>query len=427
LDDAGDLDALRRKLEEHEKAYGSLLDALDRLAAFSLPAEQLPEMALQMGQLNSLWERDSPPPSPGLSWSPSRIVWNVMEPALDRQRDFNSVLVQVLNGYLDETARLHSHLREVVGTLVRYLQQVLPLVDARDRVATALATTRAELVLEAFDRRQETLARRIDGLMALRDRLEVVAAEVRGVRETLDAGAPPPEVARAAARAADDAAYSAFESRFRGQPEELRERLASYVPLFEGLSPVVDLGCGRGELLELLKAKGIAARGVEASAHAAAACRARGLDVSEGDLLDFLRGQADGSLGGVFAAQVAEHLAPPALRALLREAHRVLRPGGRLALETVNPRSVLGLLEVFNRDLTHEKPLHPDTLSFLAAAAGFSDVRIELRSPVEPAARLQPVPADGLPPRAAEVLNENVHRLNELIYAPQEYVLLARR
>ena len=427
MDDAGGLEGLRRTLEEHEKAYASLLDALDRLAAFRLPAEQLPEMHLQRERLNDLWERILPPASRGLSWGLPRIVWNVMEPALDRQRDFNSVLVQLLNGYFDETARLHSHLREVVGTLVRYLQRVLPLVDARDRMATALATTRAELVLESFDRRQESLARRLEGLLALRDRLETVSEEVRGLRDTLAAGAPPPAVAAAATRAADEADYSAFENRFRGRPEELRERLASYLALFEGLAPVVDLGCGRGEFLDLLKGRGIAARGVEASAHAAAECRARGLDVSEGDLVDFLRAQADGSLGGVFAAQVAEHLRPPALQALLREAHRTLRPGGLLALETVNPRSVIGLLEVFNRDLTHEKPLHPDTLSFLAAAAGFSDVRIEMRSPVEPAARLQPVPAEGLPAPAAAVINENVGRLNELIYAPQEYVLLARR
>ena len=427
MGDAGDLEGLRRKIEEHEKAYASLLDALDALAGFRLPAEQLPEMHLQMERLNELWERATPPSSWGLTWGPPRIVWNTMEPALDHQRDFNSVLVQILNGYFDETARLHAHLREVVGTLVRYLQSVLPLVDARDRMATGLATTRAELVLESFDRRQESLGRRLEGLMALRDRLEAVSSEVRGLRETLAAGAPPPAVAAAAVRAAEDSGYAAFENRFRGSPEELRERLASYVAPFEGLSPVVDLGCGRGEFLELLKARGIAGRGVEANAHAAADCRARGLDVSEGDLVDFLRAQGDASLGGVFAAQVAEHLRPAALQALLREAHRALRPRGLLALETVNPRSVVGLLEVFNRDLTHEKPLHPDTLSFLAAAAGFTDVRIELRSPIEPAARLQPVPAEGLPSRAAEALNENVARLNDLLYGPQEYVLLARR
>jgi O-antigen chain-terminating methyltransferase len=190
---------------------------------------------------------------------------------------------------------------------------------------------------------------------------------------------------------------------------------------------VVDLGCGRGEFLELLREAGVAARGVEANAHTARESRQRGLDVAEGDLLEFLRAQPDGSLGGVFAAQVAEHLPPDVLQGLLREAHRALRPGGLLALETVNPRSLVGFLEVYIRDLTHERPLHPDTLRFLAAAAGFTDVRVEWRAPVDPAARLQGVPADGLPPAAAQALNENVERLNALLYGPQEYVLLAAR
>jgi len=146
-----------------------------------------------------------------------------------------------------------------------------------------------------------------------------------------------------------------------------------------------------------------------------------------GDLVAFLHARKDASLGGVFAAQVAEHLPPAVLQGLLQEAHRTLRPGGLLLLETVNPRSVTGFLEVYNRDLTHERPLHPDTLRFLAAAAGFTDVRVELKSEVEPAARLSPVPVEGLPERAAAALNENVERLNALLYGSLEYALLARR
>jgi O-antigen chain-terminating methyltransferase len=224
-----------------------------------------------------------------------------------------------------------------------------------------------------------------------------------------------------------DATYTAFENRFRGSPEEVRERLSSYVALFRDQAPVVDLGCGRGEFLELLRAEGVAARGVEGNSHAAAQCRERGLDVSEGDLLAFLRGQGDGSLGGVFAAQVAEHLPPAVLQGTLLEAHRALRSGGLLLLETVNPRSLVGFLEVYNRDLTHERPLHPETLTFLAAAAGFTDVRVELLSPVDAASRLQPIPVEGLPRSAAQALNENVERLNGLLYGSLEYALVARR
>ncbi|MBI3932234.1 MAG: methyltransferase domain-containing protein [Acidobacteria bacterium] len=422
-----DLVALRKRLEEEESAYASVLAAMDRLASFALPQEELPDLPRQMERLNALWEAPPPPEAGGITGRHQRSVWRVMAPALQRQQEFNSVLVQVLNGYVAQTARLHAHLREVVAALVRYLQRVLPVMDARDRLSSALATTRAELVLEAFDRRQESLGRRLEGLLALRDRVEAASEELGAIRRTLEAGAPPPPVAAAAARAAEDATYTAFENRYRGSREEIRERLASYLPLFEGLAPVVDLGCGRGEFLDLLREKGVAARGVESNAHVARECRERGLDVAEGDLVAFLKQHADGSLGGVFAAQVAEHLPPSVLQAMIREAHRGLRAGGLLVLETVNPRSVVGFLEVYNRDLTHERPLHPDTLSFLAAAAGFADVRVEYRAPVDAASRLQPVPSDGLPERTAQALNENVARLNGLLYGPQEYALLARR
>ena len=426
MDDHPDLAALRARLEEEERAYARLLAALDGLAVLPHLAES-PDLGQRMTRLNELWAPATPPP-PAFPWSSvQRRMDARLAPVLQRQTDFNSTLVQALNGHLEETSRLHGRLAELVSVLVQYLQHVLPVMDARDRVSTALATTRAELVLETFDRRQESLARRLDALLALRDRVETLSEEVRAIRGALEGQVPPVATAARAAGAIEDARYVAFENRFRGGSEDLRERLAGYVDLFAGLAPVVDLGCGRGEFLELLREGGIAGRGVEANAQAAAACRARGLDVVEGDLVDFLGRQPAGSLGGIFAAQVVEHLPPAVLQDALGAAHRALRPGGRLVLETVNTRSVTGFLEVYLRDLTHRTPLHPDTLRFLAAAQGFTDVRVETRSPVDPAARLQAVPAEGLPSRAVEVLNENAARLNALLYGDQEYVLIASR
>jgi O-antigen chain-terminating methyltransferase len=426
-DESPELLALRRRLEEEESAYADLLRRIDGLAGFPLPAEGLPELPQLMERLNALWEAAPAPEGGGLRGRSERGIYRVLAPALQRQQDFNASLVRVLNGYLDRTAGLHARLRDVVSTLVQYLQRVLPVMDARDRMSSALATTRAELILEAFDRRQESLARRVEGLKAMADRLDALGEEVRALRGALAAGTPAPAVAEAAEQAATDSAYLAFENRFRGTRDEIRGKLAAYAPLFEGLAPVLDLGCGRGEFLEILRENGIEARGVEGNAAVARSCRERGLDVAGGDLLAFLKSEAEGSAGGVFAAQVAEHLPPAVLQATLREAHRVLRRGGLLLLETVNPRSVVGFLEVYIRDLTHERPLHPETLGFLAAAAGFTDVRVEMKSPVEPAARLQAVPAEGLPERAVQALNENASRLNELLYGPREYALLARR
>jgi O-antigen chain-terminating methyltransferase len=392
-----------------------------------VPEETGPEVRALLGELNGLWPAAPRPGGGGLGAALDRRAFDALAPVIDRQARFNAVLVRLLNAHVEHGAQHHARLREMSEALVRYAQRVEPVMDARDDMRVARAPTRAEQLLEVFGRRLDEMHRRLDGLLALRDRLEVLSEEVRALREGLLAEAPPPQVARSAARAAADSAYTAFENRFRGSREDVRARQADYVALLREQAPVVDLGCGRGELLDLLRAADVEARGVESTAHAVRECRARGLDVVEGDLVEFLRSQEAGRLGAVFAAQVAEHLPPPVLAALLAEAHRALRPGGLLVLETVNPSSALGFLDVFIRDLTHERPLHPETLRFLAAAAGFSEARIEMRSPVPDDVRLHLVPGGGLPPPVVKALNENVERLNALLFAPVDYALVARR
>lgn len=424
--ETSDLSTLRARLEEEEASYRSLLDSLDALARFPIPGESPSTLGDQLSKLNTLWEHPDAAQDSGWA-SPIRTqARTALAPTLARQQEFNAALVKLLNERIGATEQLHARIREVVATLIRYLQRILPLVDARDRMASALATSRSELILESFDRRLESLGRRLEGLLALRDSLGVLSEEVRALRAGLTSP-PPPAAAAAASRAAEDSLYVAFENRFRGDRDEVRLRLEGYAKLFEGLAPIVDLGCGRGEFLEILNEQRVDALGIEGNAHLAQQCRARGLEVLHGDLLGFIQASEAGSFGGIFASQVAEHLPPKALERLLKESHRVLRRGGLLILETVNTRSLLAFLEIYNRDLTHERPLHPDTLGFLAAAAGFGDVRIEWRSPVSPADKLQPVPVSGLPEKAASALNENIQKLNALLYGPQEYALIARR
>ncbi len=225
--------------------------------------------------------------------------------------------------------------------------------------------------------------------------------------------------------------YVAFEERFRGSEEEVRRKLEAYAPLFEGRANVLDAGCGRGEFLELLGARGIAARGVDASAVMAARCREKGLAAEEGDILEALRKEGTASLGGVFSAQVVEHLPFPTLASFVSEAHRALGPGGVFVVETVNPLCLTVFSGAFYLDPTHVKPVHPHLLAFLCEAAGFREIRLAYASPYAPEEKLQPVDRlhrlEKFEDVFLNVVNNNIERLNELLYGHQDYAVIARK
>jgi SAM-dependent methyltransferase len=201
--------------------------------------------------------------------------------------------------------------------------------------------------------------------------------------------------------------YFAFESRMRASTDEIRRRQRPYVDDFRDAAPVLDAGCGRGEFLGLLREAGIEARGVDADADMVAFARGEGLDVEQNDVIAHLDGLDDGALGGVFAAQLVEHLPPAVLLRFLELAHAKLRPGGVLVAETINPLSPLALRNYF-ADLTHAQPLVPETLALLARHAGFADVETRFLN--------APDPVEGIDPR-----------LNEILFAPLDYAIVARR
>jgi O-antigen chain-terminating methyltransferase len=200
--------------------------------------------------------------------------------------------------------------------------------------------------------------------------------------------------------------YFAFESRMRGSTGEIRERQRAYLDDFRGAAPALDLGCGRGEFLQLLREAGVAARGVDLDADMVAYARGEGLEVVEADALEHLEGLPDGSLGGIFAAQLVEHLPVPQLVRLLETAARKLRAGGLLVAETINPLSPLALRSYY-ADLTHAQPLVPETLELLARQCGFSSVETRFLNP-----------PDDVP--------DVPERVREILFAPLDYAIVAR-
>ncbi len=472
------LEALRKDRDAADARYNEALTALDRSlgppAVLPAPAPGLDDR--QIAPLNDAWQiLPAEPRAGGLKGRLAGFVWGIVAPYLQRQLTFNSLLVDHVNrtaAAQREAWRAADALvavqrdqfaatAEFQSRLMLLLQQVTAYVDTRDR-----DTGGAALVLNAaLSGLAENIAKRLESLDAREARyasgarsMQSAVEELRASLGTLQHGfsaikraveqqqpprgdAPPASAAAAAPVAAapgdafaaelDAYKYVGFEDQFRGSRDVIRARLESYLPLFEGRTDVLDIGCGRGEFLDLLAAHAIPARGLDLNHEMAQSCRARGLDVAQGDAVSYLTGLPDASLGGLFAAQVVEHLDPPYLLRLLELAAHKLRPGGRLVLETLNPACWVAFFESYIRDITHVWPLHPDTLKYLVLASGFTQAAIEYRSPVPVEDRLQPVAipagADAVVTELVEAFNGNVEKLNARMFTFLDYALVAER
>lgn len=175
--------------------------------------------------------------------------------------------------------------------------------------------------------------------------------------------------------------YLRFSDRFRGAEERVRETQRPYVDRFRECGNVLDLGCGRGEFLDLMKETGIPARGVEASAELSAYCRSKGLDAECADLFSYLSELPDSSLDGVFCAQVIEHLPPARVPELVNLVAKKLAPRGLLVIETPNPECLAIFATHFYLDPTHSLPVPAPLLAFYLEEAGFGSIEIQRLSP----------------------------------------------
>jgi SAM-dependent methyltransferase len=256
------------------------------------------------------------------------------------------------------------------------------------------------------------------------------AGGLQGVAAAGEAQSSPPASAGGSPRKTSGSSqldawkYVGFEDRFRGSQDEIRERLETYLPLFAGASDVLDIGCGRGEFLELLRTHGISGRGLDLNHEMVEVCRARGLEAVEGDALSYLRSLPDGSLGGLLAAQVVEHLEPDYLLQTIEAAWHALRPGSTIVLETINPACWFAFFSSYIRDITHVRPLHPDTLSYLLTAHGFQKVNVRYSAPYPDRDKLQLVPGDGV---IEEAFNANANKLNSLMFTYLDYAAIGVR
>jgi O-antigen chain-terminating methyltransferase len=185
-----------------------------------------------------------------------------------------------------------------------------------------------------------------------------------------------------------DAFYVAFEDQFRGSREEIKNRFLSYISLVEKAvtdtdnSPILDIGCGRGEWIELLSNRGFQASGIDINTAMVEQCQSLNLNAVLGDALQSLRSLPDNSLAVVSSFHVIEHLPMQQLVSLIDEVLRVLRPGGTIIVETPNPENLIVGACNFYLDPTHRNPIPPPTAEFILENRGFTQVEIRRIHPM---------------------------------------------
>ena len=211
--------------------------------------------------------------------------------------------------------------------------------------------------------------------------------------------------------------YAKFADRFRGTAEYVAAGQKFYVPYFQGRRHVLDLGCGRGEFLELMKQNGIGARGVDSDPEAVALCRSKQLEVEQVDLFSYLADLPNSSLDGVFSAQVAEHLPPARLPELVALAAAKLEPGGVLAVETPNPECLAIFAASFYLDPTHVRPVPAALLHFYLEESGFGAIEVHQLAPA----------AEVFPEIAALAKADGLAAFQQKFFGGLDYAIIGRK
>ncbi len=192
-----------------------------------------------------------------------------------------------------------------------------------------------------------------------------------------------------------------------------------YLEIFKECKDVLDIGCGRGEFVELLSEQGVKVKGIDISEDFIDLCTQLGLNVELADMFEYLENLDDASVGGIFCGQVVEHLKPTDLIRFIELAQRKLVPKAPIVIETINPKNIVAVSNWFYMDISHVRPVHPDTLNFIIETHGFYENRIMYLNPntnsMLPQIELE----------EAKEFNEKFVQVNECLFGPQDYAVVA--
>lgn len=337
------------------------------------------------------------------------------------QEIFNQQVFLILFEFKNALEQNLSQTKELISSFSDIIQLSAALTDAKDKEWDALGNNHVGMIFKSMEWRVDKLAAAYEDANLLMKKFLLLKENLNQLLSVLqEKRMPSPPQVKEILQPLEDWRYTGFENRYRGSEQEIKKQQASYVSYFKKGGKVLDLGCGRGEFIEILEENGIEAEGIDINGQMIEICRDKGLNCQKTDILKKLAEYEDGTLGGIFSSQVIEHLFPSYLRRMIELAYFKLSPASHIVLETINSASVFSLVQIYFLDLSHQKPVHPQTLKFLLESTGFEKVEIKYSFPLEKE-KLQDLPGSD---EFTSILNQNIDNLNKLLYAPPNYAAI---
>jgi O-antigen chain-terminating methyltransferase len=358
-------------------------------------------------------------------------LWQQVEGLQKVARELDAQLQGVRQEVAEQLGGMHLEQGAALQALRRDLVEQLG--GMHQRQVTGLQAVRGELAEQLASVRHE----QVDALQVLRERTARTEGKLRRFLDSVPdrQAADGQDLENSTSKASlplpksqeSVLDYVGFEERCRGSEETIKQRQKIYVDYFKGANDILDIGCGRGEFLELLAMTGIKAKGVDLDLDMVLYCQDKGLDVINDDAFAYLDALPDESLGGIFAAQVIEHLEAGHIIKLIKLCQQKLQPGGTLIIETPNPTCLAIFARRVYMNFAPIKPLHPEAAKFLFESAGFNHIEVNFSAPIEPYMRIPPLHVADTVPQVAEEFNNGIERLNDLLYGFQDYAVIGRK
>ena len=357
-------------------------------------------------------------------------VRRYVDPIISKQRDFNSSIARILDALAQTQTRISSEVDDKLAqTQTRIASEVDDtLAQAQTRIASevddTLAQARTRMASEIDERIKAAIAAM--NVVAMNENIENLAWLARVLERIVRTARFQPEPSLCGNNGIN---YIDFEERFRGSRGDIKGRQAALLKYFDGCNNILDIGCGRGEFLELLRDQGIKGKGIDVDEDMISICRSNGLDVELIDALSYLGGIEEDSLDGIFTSQVVEHLEPGYLIEMLKLCYEKLRYDGKIVVETVNPLSFFSFSN-FYIDMGHIRPVHPETLKYLITTVRFRAIETKFLSPVDEGLTLKKIAIDDSDQeikRIIDVINNDIDIANNILFGPQDYVIIARK